>query len=64
MDFFILHLLSFLYLTARNRREVPCRVELRLARCDNLTIQGVDTMQKSIIGLILRGVSALLCIMG
>ena len=79
----------FFCLTARNRREVPCRVKFRLARCgvtekwcngcttdfdsvgngsnpffSAIFLQGADTMRKSIIGLILRGVSALLCIMG
>ena len=49
--FFHFDLLSFV-LTARNRREVPCEVKFRLARCDNLIIKerNIMTIASAIFG--------------
>ena len=72
--FFILHLLSFVFFDGSeqeksppisvemwaNRREVPCRVKFRLARCDNLIIKELIQYANQTQPI----VSALLCIMG
>ena len=57
--FSFLHLLSYVF-DGSERREVPCRVKLRLARCDNLIIKELIQYANQTQPI----VSALLCIMG